>query len=157
MALAYTGSRSRSGIPTILLIAVAASALVIAGSLGPWATVAGELYTQGEIQRFQVYGMNGDGVFTLALSAAAVLLILWRLLRGRASGFLSGLAVILLVLSAMIGMLNWVDLGNMPGVYEPGKYYHSDARPAWGLLLTTFAGALGALATGYKLWDDELR
>jgi hypothetical protein len=101
--------------------------------------------------------MNGDGVFTLALSAAAVLLILWRLLRGRASGFLSGLAVILLVLSAMIGMLNWADLGNMPGVYEPGKYYHSDARPAWGLLLTTFAGALGALATGYKLWDDELR
>ena len=157
MDLARTDRRFRIGVPVPLLIAAASSGLVIAGSLGPWATVAGELYVAGEVERFQVDGMIGDGVFTLALSAVAALFILWRLLRGRANGFLLGLAVILLVIAALIGMLNWADLGNMPGVYEPGKYYHSAARPAWGLLLATFGGAAGALAMGYQLWVDELR
>lgn len=149
--------RLRSGSALFLLIALASGGLVIAGSLGPWATVAGEVYAGGEVDRFQVDGLIGDGMFTLALSAGTVLLVLWRILRGRASGFLTGLAVVLLVLSAVVGMLNWVDISNMPGVYEPGKYYHTDARPAWGLLATTFAAALGAVALAYQLWSDELR
>ena len=132
----------------------------MAGSLGPWATVAGELYASGSeagVERFKVAGLIGDGLFTLALSAVALLVIIWRGLRGRANGFLLGLAFILLVISAVVGMLNWVDIGNMPGVYQPGKYYHTDARPAWGLLVVTFASAVGALAMAYRLWDDELR
>ena len=101
--------------------------------------------------------MLGDGVFTLILCSISGLIILWRVLRGRATGFLTGLAAVLLLISAVIAMLNWVDIDNMPGVYQPGKYYHSAARPAWGLLLTTFAAAAGALAMAYQVWVDELR
>ena len=140
-----------------MLLALASAGMVVAGSLGPWASVSGELYAAGEVERFKVNGMIGDGPFTLGMSAAAVLVILWRLLRGRASGFLMGFAMILLVISALVGMLNWVDISNMPGVYEPGKYYHTDAQPAWGLLLTTFAGAASAAAMAYQVWNDELR
>lgn len=144
--------------PLMALGSLAAVALVVAGSaIGPWASVAGELYTGGEIERYKVGGMVGDGVFTLSLSAAAALLILWRVVRGRASGFLTGLAVVLLLVTAVIGMLNWVDIGNMPGVYQPGKYYHTDARVAWGLLATTFGAAVSAAATAYQVWIDELR
>ncbi len=142
---------------------MAGAGLVIVGSaVGPWANVAGELHVGGQIERFQIDGMVGDGVFTLSLSAAAALLILWRLSfvwrrRGRASGFLTGLAVVLLLVSAVIGMLNWVDIDNMPGVYVPGKHFHSDARAAWGLLTTTFGAAIGTVAMTYQVWKDELR
>lgn len=149
----------RSPLPSLApVIALAAAGLVIVGSaVGPWASVAGELHVGGEIERFQIGGMAGDGVFTLSLSAAAALLILWRILRGRANGFLTGLAVLLLLISAVIGMLNWVDIDNMPGVYVPGKHFHSDARAAWGLLLTTFGAAAGTVAMAYQVWNDELR
>ncbi len=136
---------------------LAATLAAVGSAAGPWASVAGELYAGGQVERFQVGGLVGDGVFTLTLSAASALLILWRVLRGRASGFLTGLAAVLLLVAAAIGMLNWADVGNMPGVYEPGKYYHADARAAWGLLLTTFGAAAGAAAMAYQVWSDELR
>ena len=140
-----------------ILALVAAGLVVVGSAIGPWASVAGELYTGGEMERFKVGGMVGDGVFTLALSTAAGLMILWRILRGRASGFLTGLAVVLLLITAVIGMLNWVDISNMPGVYQPGKYYHTDARVAWGLLATTFGAAASTAAMAYQVWNDELR
>ena len=140
------------------MIALAGAGLVIVGSaVGPWANVAGELHAGGQIERFQIGGMVGDGMFTLSLSAAAALVILWRIVRGRVSGFLTGLAVLLLLVSAVMGMLNWVDIDNMPGVYVPGKHFHSDARAAWGLLTTTFGAAIGAVAMAYQVWKDELR
>ena len=148
----------RSRFPPAPLIALAGAGLVIVGStVGPWANVAGELHVGGQIERFQIDGMVGDGVFTLALSAAAALLILWRIVRARASGFLTGLAVVLLLVAAVMGMLNWVDIDNMPGVYVPGKHFHSDARAAWGLVATTFGAAVGAIAMAYQVWKDELR
>ena len=152
-------SRRTSGQqPLMALGALLAATLAAVGSaVGPWASVAGELYTAGEIERFKVGGMVGDGVFTLSLSAAAGLVILWRMLRGRVSGFLTGMAVVLLLITAVIGMLNWVDISNMPGVYQPGKYYHTDARVAWGLLATTFGAAVSAAAMAYQVWNDELR
>ncbi len=140
------------------LIALAGVGMVIVGSaVGPWANVAGEMHAGGQIERFQIGGLAGDGVFTLSLSAAAALLILWRAARGRASGFLTGLAVVLLLVSAVIGMLNWADIDNMPGVYVPGKHFHSDARAAWGLATTTCGAAIGAMAMVYQVWKDELR
>ncbi len=141
-----------------MLAALAAAGLVVIGSaVGPWASVAGELYSDGEVERFQVGGLVGDGTFTLALSAAAGLVVLGRLGRGRASGFLVGLAAVLLLISAITGMLNWVDIDHMPGVYQPGKFYHTDARVAWGLLATTLGSAIGAAAVAYQVWNDELR
>ena len=139
------------------MVALALAGLSALGSTGAWATVAGELYTRGEFERFQIGGLIGDGTFTLGLCSLAGLIILWRVARGRATGFLTGLAAVLLLVSAVIAMLNWVDIDNMPGVYQPGKYYHSAARPAWGLLLTTFGAAAGALAMAYQVWTDELR
>ena len=140
------------------MIGLAGAGLAIVGSVaGPWANVAGELYVSGEIDRFQIYGMVGDGVFTLSLSTAAALLILWRIVRGRASGFLTGLAVVLLLVAVVMGMLNWVDIDHMPGVYVPGKHFHSDAQPGWGLLTTTFGAAAGTVAMTYQVWKDELR
>lgn len=139
-------------------IALAGAVLAIVGSAaGPWANVAGELYASGEVDRFQIYGMVGDGVFTLSLSTAAALLILWRIMRGRANGFLTGLAVVLLLVALVIGMLNWVDIDHMPGVYVPAKHFHSDAQPGWGLLTTTFGATVGAIAMAYQVWKDELR
>lgn len=150
--------RFRARCPLALVIAFAAAGLVIVGSaVGPWANVAGELYVGGQVERFQIYGRVGDGVFTLALSAAGALLIAWRILRGRASGFLTGLAVVLLLIAAVIGMLNWADIDHMPGVYVPAKHFHSDAQAGWGLLTTTFGAAVGAVAMGYQVWNDELR
>ena len=141
-----------------LAIALVAAGLVIVGSaVGPWADVAGELHVGGQVERFQIGGMAGDGVFTLALAAVAAFLILWRILRGRASGFLTGLAVVLMLVVAVMGMLNWADIDSMPGVYVPAKHFHSDARPAWGLLTTTFGAAVGAVAMAYQVWKDELR
>ena len=131
--------------------------LAVAGSAGPWASVAGELHVGGEVERFQVGGMLGDGVFTLALGAAAGALILWRVLRGRASGFVTGLSALLLLIAAVTGMLNWLDVANMPGVYTPGKYYHTDARAAWGLVVVTFGAAAGAAGMACQVWRDELR
>ena len=148
----------RFRLPLAAVVGLAAAVLVIVGSaVGPWANVAGELHVAGEIERFQIHGMVGDGVFTLSLSAVAALLILWRILRGRASGFLTGLAVVLLLIAAVIGMLNWADIDHMPGVYVPAKHFHSDARAAWGLLTTTFGAAAGAVAMAYQVWNDELR
>ena len=138
-------------------VALVAAVSAVVGSSGPWASVAGELYTGGQVDRFQVGGMIGDGAFTLGLSAAAGLLILFRLIRGRISGFLTGLAALFLLVAALTAMLNWVDVGNMPGVFEPGKYYHTDARAAWGLLMTTFGSAAGAVLLAYQVWTDELR
>lgn len=152
-------SRRTSGQqPLMALGALLSAALAAIGSaFGPWANVAGELHVGGQIERFQIGGMVGDGVFTLSLSVAAALLILWRIVRGRASGFLTGLAVVLLLVSAVTGMLNWADIDNMPGVYVPGKHFHSDARAAWGLVTTTFGAAIGTVAMAYQVWKDELR
>ena len=150
--------RFRPRLPLAAVVGLAAAGLVIVGSaLGPWANVAGELHVGGEIERFQIYGMVGDGVFTLSLSAVAALLILWRILRGRASGFLTGLAVVLLLIAAVMGMLNWADIDHMPGVYVPAKHFHSDAQAGWGLLTTTFGAPVGAVAMAYQVWNDELR
>ena len=148
----------RNRFPPGPLVALAGAGLAIVGSaVGPWADVAGELHVGGQIERFQIDGMVGDGVFTLSLSAAAALLILWRVVRGQASGFLTGLAVVLLLVVAVMGMLNWADIDNMPGVYVPGKHFHSDAQAAWGLLTTTFGAAIGTAAMAYQVWKDELR
>ena len=150
--------RFRPRLPVAAVVGLAAAGLVIVGSaLGPWANVAGELHVGGQIERFQIYGRVGDGVFTLALSAVGALLIAWRILRGRASGFLTGLAVVLLLIAAVIGMLNWADIDHMPGVYVPAKHFHSDAQAGWGLLTTTFGAAVGAVAMAYQVWNDELR
>ncbi len=89
------------------MIALVLSLLSALGSTGAWATVAGELYTRGEFERFQIGGLIGDGVFTLVLCSTAGLIILWRVVRGRATGFLTGLAVVLLLASTVIAMLNW--------------------------------------------------
>ena len=143
--------------PPAALVALAGAVCAVVGSSGPWASVAGELYSGGQVERFQIDGMIGDGAFTLGLSAAAALLILMRVARSRISGFLTGTAAVLLMVATLTAMLNWVDVGNMPGVYEPGKYYHTDARAAWGLIMTTLGSAAGAVAMAFQVWMDELR
>ena len=143
--------------PSAALVALAAAVCAVVGSSGPWASVAGELYSGGQVERFQIDGMIGDGAFTLGLSAAAALLILLRVARSRISGFLTGTAAVFLMVATVAAMLNWVDVGNMPGVYEPGKYYHTDARAAWGLMMTTLGSAAGAVAMAFQVWMDELR
>jgi len=62
-----------------------------------------------------------------------------------------------LVVAAVMAMLNWVDIDNMPGVYVPGKHFHSDAQVGWGLLAAAFGAAIGAIAIAWQVWKDELR
>lgn len=144
-------------LPAPLLVAAVTSVLVAVGSIGPWARVLGEKYVNGEIEVFAVRGTVGDGLATLALGILAGVLILWRLVRAHSSGFVLGAALVVLVVVVVVGMLNWLDASHMPGVDQPGRYFRTGARAAWGLIVVTLAALAGVGALAYQLWDDELR
>lgn len=143
--------------PVPLLVAAVTAVLVAVGSTGPWARVLGETYVNDEIEVFSVRGTVGDGMATLALGILAGVLILWRLVRTHSSGFVLGAAIVVLVVVVVVGMLNWLDVSHMPGVSEPGRYFRTGARAAWGLIVVTLAASAGVSALAYQLWNDELR
>lgn len=143
--------------PMPLLVAAVTTVLVAVGSTGPWARVLGEKYVNDEIEVFSVRGTVGDGIATLALGILAGVLILWRLVRTRSSGFVLGAAIVLLVVVIVVGMLNWLDVSHIPGVDQHGRYFQTGARAAWGLIVVTLAALAGVGALAYQLWNDELR
>ena len=153
----FTGRSALAALPVAVLVSLAAALLAAFGSTSTWAIAYGERDADDEIERFLVSGTVGDGTVTLILAAVSGLLILWRLLLPRTTGFVLGLAAVLLMVVMVVGMLNWVDVSHMPGIFEPGKYFRTGVDPGWGLILVTLSAAIGMVASAYQLWQDELR
>ena len=147
----------RDSLPFTVILGLAASALVAITSNQTWARVTAESYVGDEIKRSSINGNIGDGEITLALSLAAVVLILVRLISPRITGFVLLAAVICLLVSAVTGMLNWTGIDQIPNGCKPGECFRPEMAVGWGLVTVTFASALGMASLAYQLWYDELR
>ena len=142
--------------------------LVIIGSIAPWASVPSFGYVYGfagkEAYVFTVKGtaahgmipLTGDGMVPLVLGSFAAVLVVWRMVRSRASGFVLGAVVTLLLVSGVIGMVNWSNPGSIPSP-DPSSFFRGDVVASWGVIMMTIAAWSGLLATAYQLWKDELR
>ena len=155
--------------PIPMFVAILGVGLVIYGAISPWARVPtySNIYGRpgGETEIFWVTGTEapgmiplvGDGMISLILAAMAGVLILWRLLYPpRSSGFLLA--------------CHFCNVGgqHLCGLGQPGQRgQHSESRLAvvlessvevsWGLIVFCIGSWLGLLASGYQLWQDELR
>ena len=65
--------------------------------------------------------------------------------------------MVLLVVSGAIGIGNWLDLKHIPGADQGGVFLNTGVKVGWGLVATTLASFVGAAASAYQLWQDELR
>ena len=152
-----TKGNSPSSEFTLWLTCLTGAALAAIGSISTWATVSGESFIDESIERFSVDGAVGDGAGTFILALVSCSLILWRVILPRTTGFVPAIAVVLLLVIAVVGMLNWSDVSHIPGVYEPGKYFRTGAEVGWGLILVTVSSAISASLLAYLIWQDELR
>ena len=99
----------------------------------------------------------GDGLFILILAALAGGLILWRLLLPpKSSGFLLLAIFVLLSVSALVGMVNWANVGNIPRT-DSRLFFSGSVEVSWGLVVLCVGVWPGVLASAYQLWRDELR
>lgn len=128
-----TVSRDTLWLPLGML---ACAALIVVGSLGPWA----------EATIVTVNGTDWDGdltiMFGIVAGASSGLLLRqpWR------RGWTLKLITIAFALAALVGLVDWVDVGRV--IDETGL----NVRAGWGLMLMTVAGAIGvALAIAQYL------
>jgi hypothetical protein len=149
----------RMSLPVPDLIALLAAVLVVIGSTAPWATRWGE-YFDGTTDVVYVNGTNGDGQVSLALGILAGVLILSRLswLRpSTASTIALAGAILLFVVSGLIGVFSWSEISHFPGVRPGAEYFSHEFGAAWGIMVVTAAGFVGAAALAYRMWKDHFR
>ena len=149
----------RMSLPVPDLIALLAAVLVVIGSTRPWATRWGE-YFDGTTDVVYVNGTNGDGQVSLALGILAAVLILARLFWLRpstASTIALAGSIILLVVSGLIGVFSWSEISHFPGVRPGAEYFSHEFGAAWGIMVVTAAGFVGAAALAYRMWRDYFR
>ena len=155
--------------PIAMFLALLGVALVIFGTFSPWARVPGYANTYGkpggETDVFWVIGTEapgmipliGDGKIILIMTTLAGLLILWRLVYPpRSCGFLVLAIFALLAVSAFVGSVNFLNVGNIPRA-DSRLFYTGSVTISWGLIVLCAGAWLGMLAAGYQLWRDELR
>ena len=115
------------------IAALIASALVLIGSFGPWATFFG----------LSVSGTSGDGKVTLVCALIAASCLLARLRSSsklnRALPLIAGLV---LAGAALVGINDWSNLQDVGGSDNP---FSSAVGVGWGLVIVTLAGAVGAV------------
>ena len=158
-----------SGFPVAMFISIVSVALVIVGTLSPWAKVPSYQsiygFASGQSDLFWVKGTEapgmiplvGDGLFILILAALAGGLILWRLLLPpKSSGFLLLAIFVLLLVSALVGLVNWANVGNIPRA-DSRLFFSGSVEVSWGLVVLCVGVWPGVLASAYQLWRDELR
>ena len=158
-----------SAFPVSMFIAIVSAALVIVGALSPWAKVPGyrSIYglVGGESDVFLVIGTEapgmiplvGDGMIALILASLAGVLILWRLIHPpNSSGFILFAIFLLLLVSALVGVVNWANAGNIPRA-DSRVFFEGNVEVSWGLIVLCLGAWPGVLAAGYQLWKDELR
>ena len=163
-----TARRGALPLSAPLLFAVGSAVLVIIGSLAPWAHAPSFGYVYGftgneahvlTVNGTAAHGMiplMGDGMVPLVLGSIAAVLVVWRLAWSRASGFVLGTVIALLLVSGVIGMVNWSNPGSIPSP-DPSSFFKGDVAASWGVMMMTIAAWSGLLATAYQLWKDELR
>ena len=143
------------------LIGLLAALLVAIGSIGPWVRTVGQFFVGDEIEITYAYGIRDDnGQVTLALGILVGVIVLWRLLSRRSTTATTiGLvvAIVLLVIASLAGLFNWSEARYVTGVYQGAKYFTYEYQAAWGLIILTFAGFIGAGALAYQMWKDHFR
>ena len=156
-------------LPISMFVCAGGVALAIIGALGPWARVPTYEAGYGDAAAgegvFWVMGLEapgmvpifGDGTVVLAMASLAGLLILWRMLwPPKSSGFILSGILCLLLLSAVIGTVNWAYPGYIPEA-DSRTYFKASVDISWGLVVMCVGLWPGVLAAAYQLWADELR
>ncbi|GIW18558.1 hypothetical protein [Tepidiforma sp.] len=111
------------------------SALVVLGSVGPWASV---LFVT-------VNGTEGDGAFTAVFGGVGILLaaLSFKQQSRWKYGAIAGLGGI----SAVIGVIDWADIAS-----EPESEMGFGVQVEWGLVLMTLAAMAKTVAGGAAFW-----
>ncbi|MGH2586889.1 MAG: hypothetical protein ACRDJE_18400 [Dehalococcoidia bacterium] len=123
------------------LIAVIAAALVVVGSLGPWAEALGFL---------TVNGTDGDGVMTLVLGVGAGAAMTPLVVRPRQRVWLAAIAALCFLLAGTIGLYDWVNFTRM--VSETQVRGLVSLR--WGLPLLTVSAVVGLIVSGIHFLNE---
>ena len=158
-----------SALPISMFVCAIGSALAIIGALGPWARVPTYQAGYGDAVAgkgvFWVMGLDapgmvpifGDGTVVLVMASLAAALILWRMVwPPKSSGFILSGILILLLLSAVIGTVNWAYPGYIPQA-DSRTFFKSSVEVSWGLVIMCVGLWPGVVAAAYQLWADELR
>lgn len=111
------------------------SALVVLGSVGPWASV---LFVT-------VNGTEGDGAFTAVFGGVGILLaaLSFKKQSRLKYGAIAGLGGI----SAVIGVIDWADIAS-----EPEGELGIGVQVEWGLVLMTLAAMAKTVGGGAAFW-----
>ncbi|MEJ5222331.1 MAG: hypothetical protein WHT63_10040 [Tepidiforma sp.] len=112
------------------------SALVVLGSVGPWASV---LFVT-------VNGTEGDGAFTAVFGGVGILLaaLSFKQQSRWKYGAIAGLGGI----SAVVGVVDWADIAS-----EPESEMGFGVQVEWGLVLMTLAAMAKTVAGGAAFWS----
>ena len=156
-------------LPIPMFVCAASVAMAIVGALGPWARVPTYGATYGDtiagegVSRVIGTGapgmvpIFGDGAVVLVMVLLAGGLILWRMVwPPKSSGFILSGILCLLLLSAVIGTVNWAYPGYIPQA-DSRTYFKGSVEVSWGLVVMCMGLWPGVLAAAYQLWADELR
>ncbi len=123
------------------LASLACAITVAIGSVGPW--VYYTLGSAAEPPTWTMYGLRGDGVFSLLLSLIAIVTLVASL-RSHEPGFPAWIAFGALALCAIIGVFDWIIFGPEELTYAPAA--RADIiTAAWGLKLVGIAAPAGAI------------
>lgn len=114
--------------PILTWFVLGAAALVVIGSMGPWATV---------LDIVSINGLDADGSITIVLGLIAAVTALARA-SGRGAWTLI-VAAVSFALSGLIGIVDWADVESLADE-APGF-----AEVAWGLILMTMASLAGVV------------
>jgi hypothetical protein len=95
-----TTAGARPSTPVLAVFTALCTAFIVVGSFGPWAQVLFAVKN----------GVEGDGQIPLALGGLAGALTVLRLVRPAYGRKLIGPVAGLLVLSAFVAVIDWVDL-----------------------------------------------
>lgn len=156
-------------LPISMFVCAVSVILAIIGALAPWARVPTYEASYGDIAAgegvFWVMGTEapgmvpifGDGAVVLVMVSLAAALILWRMVwPPKSSGFILSGILCLLLLSAVIGTVNWAYPGYIPQA-DSRTYFKGSVEVSWGLVVLCAGLWPGVLAAAYQLWADELR
>jgi hypothetical protein len=133
---------ARSPRPWLLAgVTLAAIAIVIVGSLGPWLII--ERGPEWAIETERLRGTGTDGVFSLFFAGIATVLLLVALIRPDLWPFAAG-AFVALLFCTLVGLFDWVIFDPMDLAAQPGQPI-SSVRVEWGLKLITAAAPVAAL------------
>ena len=87
-----------------------------------------------------------------------------RLLKPDLSNLLLGTAFVLILVTALAGLTNWLDAATTSGDFSYRElppaargFARTGVAVGWGVMLTTLAAMLGVVSTGYNYWIEHLR